>query len=207
MVYGASITENVNIGGVSALVINTGLDLISGTLDFATNAGFLAINAAVDQVVAELSFSEPPSLVFDTTLGDVGSSLDFASGPGVALPDVIAPDRIWRVPPDLPLDLVGVFYQPQQVQPTWIKDKDARLDYAVDWSGWMSTLTGDQIEQVLVLNPQGDITVPMVQRRAGNLVAFWVEGGTAGRASFTLRVTTALGRRDDRTIRFLIEER
>lgn len=84
-----------------------------------------------------------------------------------------------------------------------IKDPDATLDYLWDWSGWLPS--GDTITAVEVL-AEG-VTVDGYSHD-GATVTVWLTGGvveTTARA--TVRVTTAQGRTDDRTLTLLVRER
>jgi hypothetical protein len=84
------------------------------------------------------------------------------------------------------------------------KDPDANLDYRWDWSPWMTA--GDTISshQVTV---QGGVVLGTHSHDANSVTA-WISGGTVGQdAEATARITTAQGRTDDRTIRFLVRHR
>jgi hypothetical protein len=79
------------------------------------------------------------------------------------------------------------------------KDPQAVLDYRVDWSAW---LAGDTIVASTWILETG-ITNDLDTYNATTAV-IWLSGGTLGEIyTVTNRITTALGRIDDRT--FLVE--
>ena len=90
-------------------------------------------------------------------------------------------------------------------KPTVTKDPNAVLDYTVDFAAWLlptadtistATVTGTGV----VINSSGVV--------GGTAVTMWVSGGTAGSTgSATVRIVTAGGRTDDRTVYFKIRER
>lgn len=81
-----------------------------------------------------------------------------------------------------------------------LKDPDAILDYHINWSEWLNeTGDGDYIVTSEWIVPDG-ITA-QDEEFTMNTATVWLAGGTAGkRYPLTNRVTTARGRRDDRTI-------
>jgi hypothetical protein len=77
------------------------------------------------------------------------------------------------------------------------KDPDAVLDYWIDWSDWLND--DDVISQYSVLAQSG-IEVDD-DELLNNRVTLWLSGGSPGNVyEVTCRVTTALGRTDDRSI-------
>jgi len=85
------------------------------------------------------------------------------------------------------------------------KDPDARLDYTVDWSPWLGT--GETITSSdVVITPTGDMTSDADSADATS-VTVWLLGGNVGETyTVTTRVTTNLGRTDDRSFRVVIRE-
>lgn len=81
----------------------------------------------------------------------------------------------------------------------YLKDPEAKLDYAVDWSAWLQD--GETITT-------SDWTVTGVTKSVspaatvvGGKAIVWLEGGTVGTpASAKNTVTTSAGRTDERTI-------
>ena len=92
---------------------------------------------------------------------------------------------------------------------TFIKDPNAVLDYVWDWTSWL----GDDTlatKTVTVTAAVGDLTPIVVDSSAvvGPLVTVWLSGGTVGTTyPVTCRITTAGGRTEDRTNRFIVTER
>lgn len=86
----------------------------------------------------------------------------------------------------------------------YIKDPNARLDYAVDWSSWLSD--GETISDSDWTVPAGiveddtDVTTTKA--------TVWLTGGTAGQSyAVTNRITTSDGRIDDRSIQIVVRDR
>jgi len=82
------------------------------------------------------------------------------------------------------------------------KDPDAEVDFQFDFTDW---LNGDTIATIDV--DGGGLTVG-TNSTDGSVVTFWLSGGTAG-TSYTVRVriTTAAGRIDDRSLIVQVAER
>lgn len=79
------------------------------------------------------------------------------------------------------------------------KDPNAVLDYRVDWSEW---LAGDTIVASTWVVESG--IVNDLDTFNTTMAVIWLSGGTLGEIyTVTNRITTALGRIDDRT--FLVE--
>lgn len=89
-----------------------------------------------------------------------------------------------------------------------VKDPDAVLDYAIDWTSWLvsgdaiSTATwaiDDAPDAVLVIDSSSIVAgVPTV----------WLSGGTAGETyRVRCRVTTTDSRTDDRTMHVVVRDR
>ena len=78
----------------------------------------------------------------------------------------------------------------------FIKDPDALLDYTIDWSDWLGSDT--------ILTSEWFVSEGITDDHETNTstsATVWLSGGTAGVAYLlTNRVTTALGRIDDRVI-------
>ena len=82
------------------------------------------------------------------------------------------------------------------------KDPNARLDYSIDWSAWLGT---DTIATSAWTADTG-LTLSGATNDTTSATV-WVEGGTAGEVyGVTNTITTAGGRRDERTIKFKIKE-
>lgn len=94
-------------------------------------------------------------------------------------------------------------------KPSIPKDPDAILDYSEDWTAW---LAGDVVLSAIVVFPDPLSTLIQAPGKAivndGSIVTVWLTGG---RINFTeqatLRITTAAGRVDDRSMFFKIKDR
>lgn len=87
---------------------------------------------------------------------------------------------------------------------TFVKDPDAVLDYAVDWSEWLregETITTSSVTAT------ADITVDS-DTSTDTLVTVWLSGGSSGqRYEVTNHVVTSHGREDDRTFKVYVQHR
>lgn len=82
------------------------------------------------------------------------------------------------------------------------KDKDAVLDYGIDWAAWLGE---DTITTSTWLVPEGLTKDSDSHTETSTLV--WLRGGEDGKLyRVTNRVVTGGGRTDDRTIRIEIKE-
>ena len=92
------------------------------------------------------------------------------------------------------------------VKPTGIKDPDAVLDYPVSFVDWLADIS-DTYASHSVIIASGSIVCDSSTESAGVITPI-ISGGTVGEtASFTIRITTAAGRIDDRTFFLKIKER
>lgn len=90
---------------------------------------------------------------------------------------------------------------------TWDKDPAASLPYALDWSSWLSQLSGETIGSVVWTVPTG---LTLVSQSATTTVAtVRLSGGTAGeRYVIGCQITTApTGYVDERSIVLYCKER
>lgn len=86
----------------------------------------------------------------------------------------------------------------------FVKDPDAVLDYAIDWSRWL--VAGDAVQSALWTAPSG-ISIDD-DALSGALATVWLSGGTPGETYVvTCSITTTMGRADDRSILIAVEER
>lgn len=83
----------------------------------------------------------------------------------------------------------------------WMHDPDARLDYAWDWAAW---LDGDTIASATIDADGMTADPPTI---TGGRVTVWLSGGTLGTHKVACRITTQLGRVDERTRTIYITER
>lgn len=85
-----------------------------------------------------------------------------------------------------------------------VKDKDAKLDFMFDWSEWLES--GETISSY-VLTVQTGIT-KVSDSKTTTAVTVWLSGGTNGTwYTVACKITTSLGRIDERTINIQIQER
>lgn len=86
----------------------------------------------------------------------------------------------------------------------FIKDPDAVLDYAVDWSAWLAsgeTITASTwtVDTGLTKNSDTHSTTATVA---------WLSGGTVGVSYLCVNhITTSAGRQDDRTLTIVAHQR
>jgi hypothetical protein len=86
----------------------------------------------------------------------------------------------------------------------FVKDPDATKFYDVDWSEWL--LDGETLTAAAWTVPSG-ITkgaTPLTD----TVATVWLSGGTVGQTyPIAVRITSSLGRIDDRTIQVIIQNR
>lgn len=84
------------------------------------------------------------------------------------------------------------------------KDPDANLDYSWDWTSWLQggeTITASTVTTTAGIT-LGTVTFTNVRTTA------WLSAGDAGKLyQATNRITTSLGRIDDRTITIRVQQR
>jgi hypothetical protein len=86
------------------------------------------------------------------------------------------------------------------------KDKDAKLDYGVDWSAWLGTDT--IVASTWTVEGPGSALILSDDDFSPTITSFWLDGGTTGQSyTLTNHITTAAGREDDRSITVSIAER
>ena len=87
---------------------------------------------------------------------------------------------------------------------TFIKDPDAELDYAFDWTTWLQET--ETISSYIITVAAG-ITKDSDTKNAG-IVTVWLSGGTEGETyTVACRITTSMGRTDERTVGIVMAER
>lgn len=85
------------------------------------------------------------------------------------------------------------------------KDPDAVLDYAMDWSTWLSS--GEAISTWLVAADSSLITVSTHSHAAG-VVTAWLSGGVVGSAyTISVKVVTSSSRTEERSFKVKIKQR
>jgi hypothetical protein len=90
---------------------------------------------------------------------------------------------------------------------TFTKDPNARLEYTFDWSKWLTN--EDEIESYELLLAEGEEDIVIDDSSAdATTVTVWLTGGVDETDyPLTCRITTVLGRIDDRTAVFLCREK
>lgn len=85
-----------------------------------------------------------------------------------------------------------------------LHDPAAKLDYAVDWTGWLRE--GETITASTWNAPDGLTT--SLPGHADGIATIWVTGGTIGTSyRLTNHITTSEGREDERSITVVATDR
>lgn len=88
----------------------------------------------------------------------------------------------------------------------FIKDPDAELDYARDWSAWLAD--GETISSSTWTIPTGLLPGTGGQITEPTKATVWIKGGTVGQEyAVANRITTSAGRVDERTFVIRITQR
>ena len=97
----------------------------------------------------------------------------------------------------------------------FIKDPNAKLDYAIDWTEWLRPFSDTLASATATVSPSGGLMISGSSTVPGTfsnsvqvtltvsqyIVTLWAKDGVAGSSyDVTVRVTTSAGRIDDRTI-------
>lgn len=92
----------------------------------------------------------------------------------------------------------------QEAAVTMLKDPSAKLDYRVDWSGWLATN-----ETIMDSSWQVPAGLEMTdQTLTTNTATVWVQGGSEGvMYEVTNQILTNQGRRDERTLQIRVTDR
>ena len=85
-----------------------------------------------------------------------------------------------------------------------LKDPSAVLDYVFDWTKWLAT--GETITDHTITADTG-ITVDSSTESDGKVIV-WLSGGEVGKwYKVACKITTNMGRIDERTMHIRVEER
>ena len=93
-----------------------------------------------------------------------------------------------------------------------LKDPSAVLDYVFDWTGWLATgetiaVDSETGEKLITITADTGITVDSWTEDDGK-VTVWLSGGTAGiNYKVACKITTTVGRTDERTLWIKVVER
>jgi hypothetical protein len=96
------------------------------------------------------------------------------------------------------------------VPQTQLKDPDAVLDYAFDWTAWLAAGETVTDAAVTIGGPDAVLTIAAGKPApaAGSVVTVWLAGGTIGNDyGVVAHITTSAGREDDRTITIKVRQR
>jgi hypothetical protein len=103
----------------------------------------------------------------------------------------------------------------------FIKDPNAKLDYALDWTEWLRPFSDTLASATATVTPAGGLmisgnsTVPGTFSNSAQvtltvsqyLATLWAKDGVAGSSyDVSVRITTSAGRIDDRTITITCKE-
>ena len=84
----------------------------------------------------------------------------------------------------------------------FIKDPQAKLDYQVDWSAWLTT---DTIKTSTWLVPAG--ITKAADSHTTTTATIWLSGGSVGTTySIANHIVTDAGREDERSLLIVIED-
>lgn len=87
---------------------------------------------------------------------------------------------------------------------TFTKDPDATLDYSIDWSAWLDS---DVITASAWTLPP-ELSEAKTSTFTDSVATVWLAGGEVGETyEVRNRITTVLGRIDDRTLQITIAQR
>jgi len=86
----------------------------------------------------------------------------------------------------------------------FLKDPDAVLDYAFDWSSWLQS--GETISSYSITVDSG--LTKESDNESDGVVTVWLSGGTAG-SEYTVscKITTSMSRTDERSMTIKVMER
>ena len=89
--------------------------------------------------------------------------------------------------------------------PVFVKDPDARMDYAVDWGPFLASTPGDAILTATWVDVPDELTVSDEGYDLGLHVAFVSGGQPMHTYRLTSRITTEQGRVQDDTLVLFIQ--
>lgn len=91
----------------------------------------------------------------------------------------------------------------------YTKDPDAKLDYHFDWQNWLDTNAGEIIATSQFIVSAGlTVSASPAPSKTTTNTTVWLEGGRNGQVyRVTNRITTSVGRVDDRSITVRVKDR
>ena len=88
----------------------------------------------------------------------------------------------------------------------FVKDPDARLDYAVDWSDFLTSVD-DTLLTATFVDIDSDLVISGESIVDGSLHQAFIAGGSVGKMyRVTSRLTTVGGREDDQSFMIYVRE-
>lgn len=198
------VTQNVYVGPSGGLALNGQIDSFASALALSGfTASELGISAQIEPFAASLVLGTLPSVSIFASLDSFVSLMPLIGDIAGDVPPSLSMARQYRVNPDVHLDAYSV---QKGLTLSWEKDPQASLDYSIDWVDWLADVPGDSIANLYVTKSDG-VSVS-AQAIRGTVTAVVVKGGEVGVwETITVRVSTAQGRLDERTIKLLITER
>ena len=87
----------------------------------------------------------------------------------------------------------------------YLKDPEAILDFAFDWSDWLAT--SETISTRTITVPSG-LTQSSTDTESSGVVTVWLSGGTVGQIyDVECKIVTNASRTDERTMKIKVVER
>jgi len=197
------VSRAVQVGPSGSLAINASMgDFVSALAFEVPTFPTLTIAAEIESFASSLSMGTLPSLSIVAAMGEFVSIMPLVGDIAGTLPDQLSLSRQHRVLKDERLDAYS--YQ-NTFSLMWDKDPQAQLDYSFEWADWLADISGDSLANMYVTKSDGvQVTAQGIR---GSVSAFMVKGGEPGTVdSVTVRIATALGRIDERTIRLRIRD-
>lgn len=197
------VTLPILVGPSGFLTIIGNVDAFTAALAMTSQGGLIDINAALAAFTSSLSMGTTSSLSITASMNSFVSMIPMNSAIAGNVPEVLSISRQYKINPDVHLDGYSIT---QQFALTWAKDPDAELDYSLDWSDWLADAPGDSIANMYV-NSTPDLTIT-AQALRGAVTAIVAGQGTVGQIStVTIRIVTSMGRVEERTITFVMQQR
>lgn len=89
---------------------------------------------------------------------------------------------------------------------SYVHDPNAVLDYRMSWAKWLEE--AETISTSTWIVPEGIVQATPAPSNTTTDATIWLSGGTVGQEyRVTNRITTSLGRADDRSITIHVQER
>lgn len=195
------VTDYVIVGASGVLALSSTMDSFVAALALGLQSSQLTIVGGMGSFTSVFSAGTAPSLTLSTEFGSFLSIIPLQGDVAGVVPDPVSPDRLYIVNPDAHLDSYAI---QNQYALSWEKDPDASLDYGIEWGDWLPP--GDSIANMYVSTSAGlQVTA---QALRGSLTAIVAKSGVNGVwESATIRIVTAQGRIDERTVQLLIRNR